>query len=342
MTTLIEQLAELLQAVPDRDGRYHADCPFCGAPGTRFGRPAYHFYVYHLRSGASGAQCWSCGHKGSLVELARVLGADSELPMPAPRPELQRPTPPWEDERWLPGARRHVERTLQQTTQRWQQYRPYGSETVQRHVLMYERLVHWHDERGWYSGKHPRLLIPVMREGRVIGIKGRAVDARDDGPKWLSATGTETWLCGVEDIRRGQEVIWCESLADRILGMQEYPDIAFVATGGLTWRDEWLDRLAAAQPRHVIVWFDHDLSGNGSAHHAADWLHDWQDEIATRRGERAVGPMPTAPTPRGPQLVRELQRRGIRAALYEWPADAPHKADMGNVLMTEIAAKLPA
>lgn len=342
MTTLIERLAEMLQAVPDYKGRWHADCPQCGAAGTKHGRPAYHFYLYHLDGIGSGAQCQVCGYKTRLYDLARELGADGNLPMPAPRAEMRRPQAPWERpdawQRWKAYYATRIDAIVRQ----WAGYRPFTAETVQRFGLAVDKLTFYAPERQeWYAARQPRLLVPIVREGQIIGIKGRAYHPMDDGPKWLSATNSQTWLCGVEDVQAGQEVIWCESLVDRLLGAQQYADLAFVATGGLTWRDEWLDRLAAQRPRHVLVWFDNDLSGNGNEQHNRRWLAEWRADINARRGEDAPGIQPQAPLPRGPQLVRDLRRRGVRADLYRWSADAPHKADLGWALMTEIAAKLP-
>lgn len=334
---IIERLVQLTQAVPDRAGRWHCDCPACGASGLRNNRPAYHFYFYATEH-RSGATCWTCGYRTTLAGLLRELGDSGAYEPPAPAHVKPAAPPPWE----RPGAWANWQRTMaskqEAIWQTWQAYRPFTRETVARAGLAVERLVFRDDERGWYQGRYPRLLIPIVREGVLVGFRGRAYQPLDDGPKWISATGTETWLCGLETVRRGSEVIWCESLADRLLGEQQYPGVAFVASGGLTWRDEWLDHLARLKPRHVLVWFDHDLSGNGSPWHEEDWGDRWRAE-QVRRLTAAGKPthrLPQAPSPRGPLLVAELRKRGIRADLYDWPHDSPEHADMGWTIMEDI------
>jgi hypothetical protein len=339
MSALIERLAAQLEAVRDRDGRWHADCPFCGAVGVKGNRPAFHFYLYQFESGASGAQCWSCGYKSSLQRIARELGTPTypDDAIVAQRPAAREITPPWRKPRAWENWRRYQSTRIEAITREWQVYRPFTAETVDRYGLAVERMPFYHDERGWYQGRYPRLMIPIVRGDEMLGIRGRAHHRLDDGAKWISATGTQTWLCGLENVRAGDEVIWCESLADRLLGLQQAPKYQFVASGGLTWQAEWLQQLAAARPRYVLVWFDHDLSGNGSPYYADEWRAQWTADVLGRR-KNANMPMPSPPTPRGPRLVRELQALGITASLYDWPATAAHKSDMGDVLMADMRA----
>ncbi len=333
--TIIERLASILSATPDRAGRWHADCPMCGAAGLHGNRPAYHFYFYSSEA-RSGATCWSCGYRATLNGLLRDVGDDGTYAAPQQKEVPANAPPPWQ----RPGAWQNWQRAMSPKQdaiwQTWQAYRPFTRETIARAGLAVERLVFHNEERGWYHARHPRLLMPIVRNDVMIGIRGRAYQPLDDGPKWLSATGTQTWLMGLEHVQRGKEVIWCESLADRLLGEQQHPGVSFIASGGLTWRDEWLDQLRAARPAHVLVWFDHDLSGNGSMYHDGEWLDQWRADIARRRSidpRMRARPMPAAPEPRGPRLVAELRKRGIHAELYQWHGDSHEHADMGWALM---------
>ena len=335
--TVVERLASLLNATQDRVGRYHADCPACGAPGTRNGRPLFHFY-FSATEHFSGAQCWVCGYKASLHGLLRELGDDGDYRPPVIRAAVQS-SPPWTRagswQRW----QRVMEPKLQAIWQTWQGYRPFSRETVSRAGLAVERLVFHDPDRGWYEARHARLLVPIVRQGVMVGIRGRAYQPLDDGPKWLNATGSETWLCGLENVRRNSRVVWCESLADRLLGEQQYPDRVFIASGGLTWSPEWLDYLAQAKPHSVTVWFDNDLSGNGNVYREAEWTDAWLAEMRRRRSinpNLARQPMPKPPEPRGPKLAAELRRRGIKVELYEWHHDAPDHADLGIMLMEKM------
>ena len=335
-TTMLEQLATQLQATQDRQGRWHADCPRCGAVAVRKRAPAYHFYLYDMPGKGRGAICWSCNYRASLLQLSRDIGTDYDPARDTPTTAaMVAPEPPWSTpdnwQRWQAFQATRIESTWQA----WQSYRPYSRETVQRYGLAVERLTFWSDaNQQWIPARYPRLLIPIVRESTIIGVRGRAWHKQDDGPKWISATGSETWLCGVEDVQPGQDVVWCESLADRILGAQQLPHVAFVAGGGITWQQEWIDALVKRSPRRVVVWFDHDLSGNGSPAHQEEWTQRWQQEMQRRRTERQTTmAAPTPPQPRGPQLCALLRDAGLKAHLYQWPASAPEHADLGWQLM---------
>ena len=328
---MIEQLAARLGATQDRQGRWHADCPMCGATArAKHGRHAYHFYLYDLAGRGRGAVCWSCGYRASLRQLANDIGAEYDASQePAPKTVIL-PDPPWAVpdnwQRWQV----HQSTRLDAIQRIWSSYRPFTVDTIRRAGLSVAPLQFWNDEKArWTPGRYKRLLVPIVKSGEIIGIRGRAFEDGDDGPKWISATGSTTWLCGVEEIEQGQDVVWCESLVDRWLGIQQVPSVAFVATGGLTWTTEMLEALRDRRPGRVIVWFDHDLSGNGSAYHLDEWTQQWMERMAGRR----VG---TPPQPRGPVLVEQLRQYGLQTHLYQWPRGTPEHADLGWVLMKEM------
>jgi len=129
-------------------------------------------------------------------------------------------------------------------------------------------------------------------------------------------------------------------LVDRLLAAEHEPEAVYLASGGLTWCDAWLDDLARRRPAHVLIWFDHDLSGNSSPTHHDAWIAAWRKEMQRRRDANprlAERPFPAPPQPRGPKLANELLARGVCASVYRWPASAPRGADLGWALLQEYA-----
>lgn len=337
MTDLLDALCARLATDLDIRGRAHADCPFCGALAAgRAGGAAYHFYLYDLRN-RRGAVCWSCGWRGSLAELARELDVAGEDIRP-PRVEPEPPTPPW--------ARRDAVRQWaafvgdpdrqRQIVAAWQRYKPLAPATIARELLGYGRMSLYDERRRqWYAMRHPRLLVPLIVGARLVGFRGRAIERADTGPKWLTASYSEQALLGLEEVGVDSTVIWCENLADRLLAREREPGAVIIASGGLSWRPGWIATLARRRPRHVLIWFDHDLSGNGSVHHEAEYLALWRAEQERRRAENpqlAARPFPQPPEPRGPRLAAELLAAGVAASVYAWPRGTPRAADLGWAL----------
>jgi hypothetical protein len=340
MLDLLDTLITRLDGSPDNRGRWHADCPFCGAPAqTRRGRGhAFHFYLYDL-SGGRGAVCWSCGWRGSLGMLARELRIQGEDT--APRREVRtRPDPPWFGRTWGEWQAYHRERQAA-IAREWRHYKPLQPETIRAHGLSVAPLVFWDDvRRQWRRGRHNRLIVPLRQDNRIVGFRGRAYLPHDDGPKWLTASSSELVLMGLDQVQPGSTVVWCENLVDRLLAAEREPKAVYLASGGLTWHDAWLDDLARRRPAHVLIWFDHDLSGNSSPVHHDTWIAAWRDEMQRRRDTNprlAERPFPAPPQPRGPKLANELLARGVRASVYRWPAFTPRGADLGWALLQEYA-----
>lgn len=339
---LLDALAIRLNAQDDGKGRYHADCPFCGALGaTKSNRPAYHFYLFDFERG-SGYQCWACGAKGRLRDLSTRL--DVEGDDEAPRVRQERPEPPTPHFA-TPGALERYTRQIMaadvhaRIVSAWQSYKPLSERTIIRERLGIGRLMFWDERKGqWYAGAYERLLVPMIVGDEIVGVRGRAIHKADRAAKWLNWTGSGQALMGLSDVEEGQHVIWCENLVDRLMAQESEPGVAALASGGLNWSPSWIKALARRKPAHVLVWFDHDLSGNGSPHHHDLYLERWRDEIEQRRKANprlASMPFPQPPQPRGPQLAAELQAAGISASVYQWPKYTPHKADLGWALMQE-------
>lgn len=357
MADLLNALCAKLGTDLDYQGRAHADCPFCGAEGrSRSGGAKFHFYLFD-RGGRRGAVCWSCGwgtkgytppadwrgpRPGTLAALAYALevqGVDTIAPRAAP----ERPALPWDRPDALERYTAAMAERSAEVIAAWQSYKPLSAATIRRagfglgQVPMYDER-----RRHWYQMRFPRLLAPLVENGRMVGIAGRAYLPEDDGPKWLTASYSTLILHGLEQVRPGDVVIWVENRVDRLLVEEHEPGVKALASGGLTWQPAWLDALAARRPRHVLIWFDHDLSGNGSPWHEAELLARWRAKTDERRhnNPRLMSqPYPAPPQPRGPMLANELLERGIKASLYKWPRGSAFGADVGSAIIAERSAK---
>jgi hypothetical protein len=334
MTDLLDALCSKLGTTMHR-GRAFADCPFCGAPGyTRGGRPAYHFYLYDLERGR-GACCWACGYKASLSALAAALevqGTDDRPARALPEP----PVTPWQAPDALERYTRAMQARWASVVAAWQAYKPLSEATIRREHLGLGKLPLYDEgRRRWYERRRPRLLYPLVEGGCMVGIAGRALPG-DDGPKWITASYSRLILHGLEDVRPGDDLIWVENRVDRLLVQEEGGKA--LASGGLSWQPAWLDILADRRPHGVLLWFDHDLAGNGSPYHHAEMLARWRRSIEERRRDNpqlAARPFPREPEPRGPKLAAELHARRIHAQLYQWPRGSAFGADVGSLIVAE-------
>jgi hypothetical protein len=93
--------------------------------------------------------------------------------------------------------------------------------------------------------------------------------------------------------------------------------------------------LARRKPARVIVWFDHDLAGNGGGADRDAFVAQWLTEVRQQRRAKGISsdvPLPQPPPARGPQLAAELAAAGVAAEVHEWPAGTPRKADLGWLL----------
>lgn len=340
MADLIDNLLNALGATFDAKGRAHADCPFCGAA------PGYRFYLFDLPSGR-GYTCWSCGVRGSWLDLARHLSVGGAMPTArAVRAVVPRSDPPWIQDAagWTLGAlRAFCAAQGEARYQAWQAYKPLSRATIDRACLFVGPLPFWadpdkrHPHGRWYT-RGRFLVVPLLRDGRVVGLRGRG----DDG--WVTASSSETILYGLDDLRPGAQVVICENQIDRLLLEQAHPDVCGLApsTGATSLRNvrpEWIAALKAARPQRILVWLDHDLAGNGSSYHAHELYARWRATQDARRAANpalAARPYPTPPEPAGPVLANTLLEAGLPAQLYRWPQGSALGADLGDVLMQEM------
>jgi len=157
-----------------------------------------------------------------------------------------------------------------------------------------------------------------------VAFRGRAFEC--DCEKWLCSAGSKVVLWGIENVGEGDTVIVAESPIDAALAMQETPEIVAVAsTGGAgTWRGVWSLRLARLRPARVIVWYDNDLAGTPSPTIRKELAQEWR-----KKNPKAK----RLPRANGPWVANSLLKVRVPAMLYQWPAEAPAKADLSTVLM---------
>lgn len=307
MNDLLTTLAQRLHADERRDGRYHADCPFCAKPQKR-GQT-------HFSFGEQGYYCWVCGAKGGLAALARHLDIRSDAPITSRAPKLA-PEP----RHWQTDARvLETYTSALDTVTRWQAYKPLSLDTIRRARLGVGVLPS-------SRSRHRRLILPVFDGGRLVALHGRAYLSDDTDAKWLTAGGSrKDVLYGAERLTPGADVIICENMVDSLLAMDAQPGVVAVAGGGVSWRDEWTQQIAASRPARVLVWLDNDLVGCPNATTYATLAHQWQQ----------ARPGLPLPEPRGPRLANDLLAAGVRARVYTWPRGTPPKADLGYALMQQ-------
>lgn len=311
MTTLLDILAQRLDAQLRRDGRYHADCPFCHKEAKQAQK--------HFSFCADGFKCWVCDAQGGLRALAEHLDLSTDAPA-APR-RVQEPQAP---RNWQKRPEYYLDRycgALDRVTH-WQAYKPLTLDSIARHRLGVGVLPASRCEKR-------RLIVPVFSRGRIVAFHGRAYRDDDADAKWLSAGGSSKQVLFNADALIGNPtVVICENFVDAILVMQSEPSLVAVAGGGANWRQEWTDQIAQARPKHVLVLLDNDLAGFPNletyAHLRAQWEREHPD----------VKP----PEPRGPKIASSLLAAGVRSVRGpNWPAGTPPKYDIGQDLARRAA-----
>ena len=301
MSTIFARLVAAYGCEPDKRGEVHVDCPWCGKPPQRG--------QVHFSFSEAGCYCFVCGNGGSLAKLAQAVGMiKDDRPIPAP-PKKTKPAPPkpyfWQSETTLQYITRLP---VEERHRRWQVYKPVTLEMVEAYnlgvgVLPFSRC------------KHERLLVPLLENGNLVGIRGRRIGC--DCPKWLSPAGNRTVLYNADRIQAGKPVFIVENAVDALLftAMIAIPAVATLSIS--YWKDEWLELLRPAGL--VVVAYDNHLPGNGGG--KSEWLATHPHDIE----------------PAGIRLVNKLNAAGIKARLFDWK-DAPVGTDIGDLLKNRAGA----
>lgn len=311
MTTLLDTLAQRLDAQLRRDGRYHADCPFCHKEAKQAQK--------HFSFCESGYICWVCDAQGGLRALAEHLDIAGDAPA-APR-RVERPQEP---RHWQKRPDYYLDRYCGafDRVQAWQAYKPLTLDSIARFRLGVGTLPASRCERR-------RLIVPVFSGGNVVAFHGRAYRDDDTDAKWLTAGGSSKQvLFNADSLHSSPTVVIVENFIDAILVMQAEPGLVAVAGGGVSWRAEWTMQIAQARPKHVLLLLDNDLAGFPNLETYAHLRAEWE------RAHPGVKP----PEPRGPKIATALVAAGIRSVRGpNWPPGTPPKFDIGQDLARRAA-----
>lgn len=318
---LFDRVHAVLNGHPNRRGWLNADCPFCAKEAKRG--------QIHFSYSSLGFKCWVCGAHGSIYQLAQHLRLIDDATY-TPPPAVERPKPaPQPVARWRlnPDKLLAQYRAHPQRYQRWAGYKPLTPETIQRHDFGLGALPFFDEEKQcWYMSKSEWLTVPLYEDSALIGLRGR--NLRNNGPKWISATGTAYTLWNVANVRAGSVCWLVENYVDAAWIMQEYPEWSAVAIGGATtWQPTWAERLAARRPEVVIVALDRDLAGQATGEFRVQLEAEWIREHPNMNTK--------PPAANGPKIANSLRQLGQEAILFKWPEFAPAKADIGWLLAHE-------
>lgn len=311
---LFDTIHAHLQGTPTRRGWFDADCPNCGKEVER-GQT-------HFGYDGTRAHCFVCGWSGGLDKLSELLRLDiggyiAPVRVEQPVKEIAR----WRLNPWklLTQYHEHPERL-----DRWHSYKPLTDNNIGRYGLGFGRLPFQQKNGEWYMSRLEWLIVPIYEDGALIALRGRNVT--DDGPKWISATGSSYGLFNVENVKIGANCFLCENYIDAIWLEQMHSDWSCVAIGGATtWRREWASRLVAMQPGLIVVALDNDLPGNGGGHLRDELIAEWIREH----------PRAAIPIANGPRIANDCIRAGLRTLLFQWPDSAPAKAGLDWALSKE-------
>lgn len=342
---LIPDLVRATGAWQSRDRRWNADCPYCGKAAKR-GQVHFSFWSAGMHGSKAGFKCWNCGEGGGLGKLAKQLGLlEGER---RPVQPVQRPAPPPIDPerdpaRWLNDAERIANSYLTADRfERWSAYKPIPRDVVDWYRLGYGSLPVFTSRCP-----HPRLIVPLICGGRVVGLRARRVDCEcGEKSKWLSASGSKPILYNagwttpnpaqrtaarIGDSRHpyaaGRVVFIVENPIDALMleNVTEERYYAFATLGVTNWREEWTFALQNAKPKLVVIAYDHDIAGNGGStdQERRQMEADWMQKNPKSK---------TVPIPNGIRLANTLLESGIPARVYRWPAGTPMKYDIGELL----------
>lgn len=286
-------------------GERWMDCPECGKGGRHFS--------YSER----GAFCFRCGYAASLPALRERLGACSGA----------RLAPKWEQSSARKPRRKAIAdmdwwaRQLHQTPgafDAWTRYKPISRSVFEENMLGYGVMPALRYSSGgkWLECKFNRLIVPLFKDGRVVGFRCRAIEPGDAGPKWLSPGGSELTLYNACAVTPSAHIAIVENPIDALLATSAWK-MPFVATMGVSiWKQEYTEFLIAMRPLSVTVMFDNDAPGNSID---PEVIRDWE----TRH-------YPAKAPQRGIALANHLCSEGLPARLHVW-VGRPVGFDVGDL-----------
>jgi hypothetical protein len=309
---------------PDGNGEYWIVCPVCGEERKK-----------KCSFSERGWKCFVCQQTGGLTDLAGILGM-SEI---AHKNELRAyrhfqpaPTTPTLPPAWSNFEDRYLVRMRadNRLCELWRGYKDIKASTVDEFKLGYGRLPLRRAETGEVYFEHIfRLIVPQFdAEGKLLGLYGRRTDGRKDY-KWLGAFGSKArYIFGMERVKGGRPLAIVENRVDMMLMAQdpEYAeaDVISLATAR-SLRPEEIDQIVALAPTHVSVCLDNDEHGQAQGELLRLLRAEWREKMIRKDPTRDHPDPPLY----GKIVESQLRERGVDALCYEWPDDAPPKADVG-------------
>lgn len=252
MTDLLKSLASALHAeyrqTPASHQGYHATCPKCGKPAKRGQK---HFFFSER-----GFKCWTCGDgwHGSLKTLADFVGLDTgDYVAPVYHEDKIKVESSVFPYSLIGDYERHPKRI-----ELWQAYKPLSEELIIKYRLGVGRLPK--EDGTFYSDE--RLIVPLVRDGKLVMLRGRSMQGSKHPAKWLTR-GTPARLFNGDLITSNSVVVIMENWIDALLAMMLLPDVTPVATSGgaSTWLDSWSKHIAKIKPKGIIMAMDNDQAG---------------------------------------------------------------------------------
>lgn len=309
---LFYRLCHLTGRKPNGKGEVFMPCPECGKEGE------------HFSFSVRGSWCFVCHAKPSLWELWKLLSNEPlEEYRPTVRPVAPKPRAPVPVDTFTALARQYAKHPGRVAA--WQVYKPLSEETICAYDLGYGTFPPYTSRC-----QHPRLMVPLIAGGQVVGFRGRSTGC--DCGKWLTPRYSRMVLYNGERLGQGETfgvavgrrearyVIIVENPLDALL-IEEYdPEVVAVATLGVTiWQPEWTQALVALAPDVVAVCFDNDRPGNGGGEAGREaWLATHPKDIL----------------PNGVRLANRLLAAGVKnASVLPWAHDAKLKDDIGDVIV---------
>jgi hypothetical protein len=295
---LFADLCQHVRKLPDHKGEVWMTCPNCGKPRK------------HFSFSERGANCFACGWQPPLSVLAQKLGLPDNRPYIEPKPLSVPGLYRQNTEHFTAIASRCAFRG--DVVARWQSYKPLSEKTIRDRNLGV----------GIVPGTcpHERLVVPLYEQGKVVGIRARALSCQCK--KWLSPSGSILPLYNAEALSRGQVVVIVENPVDALLVQERWGYIAIATMGATIWKDGWTPLLKAAQPELALVAFDHDLPGNG-----AQSANEYRQMVAEWKAKHPNAPR--IPDSAGPKRMAAFIQAKIPSQLFKWPEGAK---DFGELL----------
>lgn len=193
--------------------------------------------------------------------------------------------------------------------------------------------------------KHTRLILPIFdRHGAVVNLRGRRIDC-DCEAKWTASGG---WTADklmpynlVEMPHREWGAVWItENPVDALMVNVTDETMWGVATLSASyWWERWGKAILARggyRPVYMVA-MDNDLVGNGGGKRRQEFLA----AEAERRGReikdfepsgvKIANSLLTLSKGNDPEIYPHFRGEPAIVSLFEYPDDAPYKADLGWV-----------